>query len=111
MELEFFMDISPNWWIKVRKDKKYLNEYIFKKFQEDYYPRVINHNRNEIDLEKSGATIKKDIMDSLKLGKFEYEFLPEDENMKESYSISNGNIQFQPRRIKINSRLWIKITI
>ena len=47
----------------------------------------------------------------LKLGDFEYDFLPEDENLKESYSISNGYIHFHPRRKMINSRLLIKVVI
>lgn len=110
MELEFFMDVSPKWWIKARLDEKYLNQYVFEKFEHDYYPRVINYNRNKIDLDQDGETIKK-ILNLLKSGKFEIEFLPEDENLKEGYSISNGTIQFQPKRIKINARFLIRLSI
>jgi len=111
MELEFFMDVSPKWWIKARLDEEYLNQYVFEKFEHDYYPRVINYNRNKIDLDKDGEIIKKDILDLLKMGKFEIEFLPEDENLNEGYSISNGTIQFQPERSTINARLLIKLVL
>lgn len=45
------------------------------------------------------------------MGKFEIEFLPEDENLNEGYSISNGTIQFQPKRSTINARLLIKLVL
>ena len=111
MKLEFFMDVSPQWWIKARLDKEYLNQYIFEKFEHDYYPRVIQYNRNKIDLDQDGGNIKKNILALVKMGKFEIKFLPEDENFKEGYSISNGIVQFQPKRIKINARLLITLVI
>lgn len=110
-ELEFYMDVSPSWWIKARKDEAFLKRYIFEKFERDYYPRVIHHGREEIDLDKSGKTIKESILDLLQKGDFRYEFLPEDEEMKESYSISNGRVQFEPRKSKINSRVLIKVNL
>ncbi len=110
-ELEFFMDVSPNWWLKARNDEGFLKKYVFEKFNRDYYPRIISQGRQKIDLDKSGLPLKESILEMLKFGDYEYEFLPEDENLKESYSISNGYIHFHPRRTKINSRLLIKVKI
>lgn len=111
LELEFFMDVSPAWWIKVRRNEKFLKNYIFEKFEQDYYPRIISKGRDEIDLDESGYSIKQSILNLLQKGDFKYEFLPEDENMKESYSITNGHVIFEPRKSKINSRMLIKINI
>lgn len=109
--LEFFMDVSPSWWIKARVNEGFLKDYVFEKFDLDYYPRIISRGRQKIDLDKSGKPIKECILELLRYGEFEYEFLPEDENLKESYSISNGYIHFHPRRTKINSRLLIKVRL
>lgn len=110
-ELNFLMDISPQWWLKARNDEKFLKNYVYEKFERDYYPRIITQGRNKIDLDYSGYKIKNKILKIIKNGDFSYEFLPEDEILKESYLISNGHIQFQPRRRKINSRLSIKVSI
>ena len=40
---------------------------------------------------------------------FSYEFLPEDETLKENYIISNGNVSINPDKKLINSRILIKI--
>ncbi|WP_316505466.1 hypothetical protein [Nitrosopumilus sp.] len=109
--MEFFMDVSPKWWIKARTNEEFLKQYVYEKFEKDYYPRIILQGREKIDLDTSGIPIKEKILDNLKCGNFGYEFLPEDENIKESYSISNGNVQFHPRRKKINSRLLIKLRL
>ena len=111
VELNFLMDISPKWWIKARVDEAFLRNYVFEKFDRDYYPRIIKQGREKIDLDKSGQAIKKEIIKKIQKGNFSYEFLPEDEFLKESYSISNGHIHFHPRRTKINSRLSIKVSI
>ena len=110
-ELEFLMDVSPQWWIKARNNEKFLKQYVYEKFEQDYYPRIIQQGRRKIDLDYDGSKIKESILNLLKFGDFNYEFLPEDENLKESYSISNGNVQFQPRRKIINSRLRIKVRL
>ena len=110
-ELEFLMDVSPQWWIKARNDEKFLKQYVFEKFGRDYYPRIIRQGRKKIDLDYDGRQIKESILNLLKNGNFNYEFLPEDESLKESYSISNGYVQFHPRRKTINSRLLIKVRI
>lgn len=110
-ELEFFLDVSPKWWLKARKDNQYLRKYVSEKFNHDYYPRIISQGREKIDLDKTGQPIKEIIIEMLKFGNFEYEFLPEDERLKESYSISNGYIHFNPRRKQFNSRLLIKVKI
>jgi hypothetical protein len=109
--MEFFMDVSPSWWLKAREDEIFLKKYVFEKFECDYYPRTITQGRKEIDLGQSGQLIKERILENLKFGNFKYEFLPEDENIKESYLISNGNIHFHPRRKRTNSRLLIKVNI
>lgn len=105
------MDVSPSWWIKARKDESFLKSYVFEKFERDYYPRIIQQGREEIDLDESGKPIKDSILRMLQRGEFTYEFLPEDEDIKESYSISNGHVQFEPRKSKINSRVLIKINL
>ncbi|MFB5626545.1 MAG: hypothetical protein ACE5RQ_07230 [Nitrosopumilus sp.] len=110
-ELEFLMDVSPQWWIKARNDEKFLKKYVFEKFERDYYPRIICQGRKKIDLDYDGIAIKQSILNLLRRGNFSYEFLPEDESLKESYSISNGYVQFQPRRKSINSRLLIKVAV
>ena len=111
MELKFFMDVSPAWWIKARRDESFLKKYVFEKFERDYYPRIIENGREKIDLDKSGLQIKKNVLEILKTGNFDYEFFPEDENLKESYLISNGYVHFHPKKTKINSRLLIKVEI
>ena len=94
-ELEFYMDVSPEWWVKSRKDESYIKKYICEKFEYDFYPRNIS------------ADVKSMLLDKLKDGKFVYEFLPEDENIKENYSIWNGKISNQPSKKLTNSRLLI----
>ncbi|QDI88581.1 hypothetical protein Nisw_03035 [Candidatus Nitrosopumilus sp. SW] len=111
MDLEFFMDVSPSWWIKARRDEKFLKNYVFEKFERDYYPRIISKGRDKIDLDESGYLIKQSILNSLQKGDFRYEFLPEDEDLKESYSIKNGNVIFEPRKNKINCRILILVTM
>lgn len=111
MDLEFFMDVSPSWWIKARRDESFLKSYIYEKFERDYYPRIISKGRDEIDLDESGISIKESILELLQKGDFRYEFLPEDEDMKESYSITNGHVIFEPRKSKINSRVLIKVNL
>jgi hypothetical protein len=108
-ELEFLMDVSPKWWIKARNDEKYLRQYVFEKFERDYYPRIIAKGREKIDLDKKGKPIKDSVLQMLKQGNFDFEFLPEDESLKESYLITNGYVEFHPRRRRINSRLLIKV--
>ena len=110
-ELEFLMDVSPQWWIKARNDEKFLKQYIYEKFEQDYYPRIILQGRKKIDLDSDGKVIKERILNLLKIGDFHYEFLPEDEGLKESYLISNGSVQFHPRRKRMNSRLLIKLRV
>jgi len=110
-EMKFFIDVSPQWWIKARKNEKFLKNFVIEKFENDYYPRVILSGRKSIDLDKSGTTIKNEILKMIRQGNFNYEFLPEDENQKEAYVISNGNIQFKPRRMKTNSRILIRVKI
>jgi hypothetical protein len=110
-ELQFLMDVSPQWWIKARNNEKFLKQYVFEKFERDYYPRIIQQGRRKIDLDYDGSQIKESILKLLRVGYFSYEFLPEDDSLKESYLISNGYVQFQPRRKIINSRLLIKVAV
>ena len=110
-ELNFLMDISPQWWLRARDDEIFLKKYVCEKFERDYYPRIIKQGRAKIDLDEAGKPIKQEIIKKIALGNFSYEFLPEDEFLKESYSISNGHIHFHPRRTKINSRLSITVSI
>jgi hypothetical protein len=96
-ELQFFMDISPKWWVNSSKDESAIKKYICDQFEYDYYPRIITLGRQQIDLDK------------VKSGEFIYEFLPEDETLKENYIISNGNVSINPEKKLINSRILIKI--
>ena len=94
-ELEFYMDVSPEWWIKSRKDKSYVKRYIYEKFEYDFYPRNISND------------VKSMLVNKLKDGKFVYAFLPEDEIIQKSYSIWNGTVSNQHSKKLINSRLLI----
>jgi hypothetical protein len=94
-ELEFYMDVSPEWWVKSRKDESYIKKYIYEKFEYDFYPRNIS------------TDVKSTLLDKLKDGKFVYEFLPEDESIEENYSIWNGHVSNQPSKKLTNSRLLI----
>ena len=94
-ELEFYMDVSPEWWVKSRKDESYIKKYIYEKFEYDFYPRNISDD------------VKLLLLDKLKDGKFVYEFLPEDEIIEENYSIWNGNVSNPSSKKLTNSRLVI----
>ena len=94
-KLEFYMDVSPEWWVKSRKDKLSVKKYIYEKFEYDFYPKNISND------------VKYMLLNKLKDGKFVYEFLPEDESIKENYSIWNGNISNHPSKKLTNSRLLI----
>ena len=89
------MDVSPEWWVKSRKDKLSVKKYIYEKFEYDFYPKNISND------------VKYMLLNKLKDGKFVYEFLPEDENIKENYSIWNGNVSNHPSKKLMNSRLLI----
>ena len=94
-ELEFYMDVSPEWWIESRKDESCIKKYIYEKFEYDFYPRNLSDN------------VKSMLLNKLKDGKFVYDFLPEDESIKENYSIWNGTVFNQPSKKLTNSRLLI----
>ena len=105
-ELEFYMDVSPEWWIKSRKDESFVKKYIYEKFDYDFYPRIISKGTQKIDLDEE-INFKSMLIDKLKNRKFVYEFLPEDESIKENYSIWNGTVSNQPSKKLTNSRLMI----
>jgi len=105
-ELEFYMDVSPEWWIKSRKDESFVKKYIYEKFDYDFYPRIISKGTQKIDLDEE-INFKSMLIDKLKNRKFVYEFLPEDESIKENYSIWNGNVSNQHSKKLTNSRLMI----
>ena len=105
-ELEFYMDVSPEWWIKSRKNESFVKKYIYEKFDYDFYPRIISKGTQKIDLDEE-INFKSMLIDKLKNRKFVYEFLPEDESIKENYSIWNGNVSNQHSKKLTNSRLMI----
>ena len=107
-QLQFYMDISPKSWVSTNKDNSVIKEYICEKFQYDYYPRIISVGRKQIDLDKSGE-FKLKLFDKIRSGEFLYEFLPEDESLKENYVISNGNVSINPDKKIMNSRILIKV--
>lgn len=72
---------------KATNDEGYLRKYLFKKFDRDYYPRIIAQGRLKIDLDKSGLPIKEQIINMLEFEDFEFEFLPEDEQLRELFNL------------------------
>ena len=50
-DLEFYMDVSPEWWIKSRKNESSVKQYIYEKFEYDFYPRIISKGKQKIDLD------------------------------------------------------------
>ena len=105
-ELEFYMDVSPEWWIKSRKDELSVKKYIYEKFEYDFYPRIIFNGCQKIDLDEEN-NFKSILLNKLKDGKFVYEFLPEDEIIEENYSIWNGNVSNPSSKKLTNSKLVI----
>ena len=74
-------------------------------------PEKMNHllnskGKQKIDLDEE-TNFKSMLLDKLKNGKFVYEFLPEDEIIKENYSIWNGHVSNQHSKKLTNSRLMI----
>ena len=59
-QLEFYMDVSPEWWVKSRKNESHIKKYICEKFEYDFYPRHISND------------VKSMLLDKLKNGKFVY---------------------------------------
>ena len=43
--LQFYMDISPKWWVNSSKDESMIKKYIYEQFEYDYYPRIITLGR------------------------------------------------------------------
>lgn len=107
-QLEFYMDVSPEWWINSSKNESIVRKYICEKFEYDCYPKIITFGRQKIDLEKN-YEFKSMLLDKLISGKFQFEFLPEDEIMKENYVISNGYVSINPDKKITNSRIIIRI--
>ena len=107
-QLEFYMDVSPEWWINSSKKESIVRKYICEKFEYDCYPKIITFGRQKIDLEKN-YEFKSILLDKLISGKFQFEFLPEDEIMKENYIISNGYVSINPDKKITNSRIIIRI--
>ena len=107
-QLEFYMDVSPEWWINSSKKESIVRKYICEKFEYDCYPKIITFGRQKIDLEKN-YEFKSMLLDKLISGKFQFEFLPEDEVMKENYIISNGYVSINPDKKITNSRIIIRI--
>ena len=107
-KLQFYMDISPKWWVNSSRDDSTIKKYICEKFEYDYYPRIISHGRHKIDLDENHK-FKSILVNKIKSGKFNYEFLPEDEIVKENYVISNGNVSINPNKKMMNSRIVIQI--
>ena len=107
-QLEFYMDVSPEWWINSSKNESIVRKYICEKFEYDCYPKIITFGRQKIDLEKN-YEFKSMLLDKLISGKFDFEFLPEDEVMKENYIISNGHVSINPDKKITNSRIIIRI--
>lgn len=105
------MDVSPKWWLKTKNDYGYLKNYVYKKFEVDYYPREIDFRGEKIDLDYSKTRLKKLILHKLEFGEFNCQFIPEDEDIKESYLILNGHVSYNPRKTNMNSRLIITLQI
>ena len=39
-QLEFYMDVSPEWWINSSKNESIVRKYICEKFEYDCYPKI-----------------------------------------------------------------------
>ena len=90
-QLEFYMDVSPEWWINSSKNESIVRKYICEKFEYDCYPKIITFGRQKIDLEKN-YEFKSMLLDKLISGKFQFEFLPEDEDgLNPCHQISIAN--------------------
>jgi len=77
----------------------------------DYKIKDINLSdlgRKKIDLDDE-KDFKSQLLEKVKSGEFIYEFLPEDESLKENYVISNGNVSINPDKKIMNSRILIKV--
>lgn len=108
-QFEFFMDVSPNWWIVNRGSEQAIKQHVITKFARDFYPRIIINRGKKEDIGDSSNFIRKKISSKILAGDFEYEFKPEEEECKVSYVIKNGNVLFSQRRKKQSARLRILI--
>ena len=97
--------------LKIPKVEKNSNKLINLKPQTDYEICLRNIDNLECLFQEKqkirnlGSYL--DLPVELKNGKFVYEFLPEDEIIKENYSIWNGHVSNQHSKKLTNSRLMI----
>ncbi|MDX1441697.1 MAG: hypothetical protein R3237_04500, partial [Nitrosopumilaceae archaeon] len=61
-EVNFLLDFSPKWWLRVKNDEMFLKTYVIERFESNYYPRIIRNGKIKIDLDKSGKVIKMKII-------------------------------------------------
>ena len=105
--MEFFIDVSPKWWIKARHKDEYIKEYVIEKFESDFYPRIVEKRGKKLDIDESGNHFREEIMSAVKTGNFTFQFYPEEERLKVSYTISNGAVHYHQNKKRMNARLGI----
>ncbi len=108
-KLEFFMDVSPNWWISNRQNEPAIRKHVIAKFARDFYPRIVINRGKKEDIGDLTNFIRQKISSKIINGDFEYEFKPEEEDRKVSYIIKNGNVLFSQRCNKQSARIRILI--
>lgn len=106
-KMEFFMDVSPKWWIKTRQKDENIKKYVIEKFESEFYPKIVEKRGKKLDIDESGNTYREEIMSAIKTGNFTFQFYPEDERLQISYTISNGAVHYHQTKKRLNARLGI----
>ena len=107
----FFMDVSPTWWLNHRSSNEKIIKYVIEKFSRDYYPRVVLHSRERIDLDDPKKPLSKYVTSKIQNGEFSFEFIPEEEKRKLSYAIRNGYTVFEQDLRRREARLRILVNV
>ena len=106
---EFFMDVSPSWWINHRSSDKKIKKYVSRKFLSDFYPRIVFLKGKKIDMDKPKDPFREAIFSKIVRGYFLVEFLPEEEQNKIRYEIKNGKVSIHQQKEKENAKLRIHV--
>ena len=107
----FFMDVSPTWWLNHRSSNEKIIKYVIEKFSRDYYPRVVLQSREKIDLDDPKNPLSKYVTSKIRNGEFTFEFIPEEEKRKLSYTIRNGYTAFEQALRRCEAKLRILVNV
>jgi hypothetical protein len=105
------MNVSPTWWLNHRSNNDKIIKYVIEKFSRDYYPRVVLHSRERIDLDDPKNFLNKYVTTKIRNGEFTFEFIPEEEKRKLCYTIRNGYTAFEQNLRKQEARLKISVKV